>query len=286
VAPQLAHIDTAFIYVASRPGGPHNEEVVGAAIKKIGRERVFLATKGGLSASFKPDSSDAGLRGQLAASLARLGVDCVDLFYEHRRDVATPIEDVARTFRALRDEGKIRFAGLSECTPSELRRANAIFPITAIQMEYSLQARGIEAELLAVCRELKVACVAYSPLGRGMLSGTFASRADIPAGDFRLKSPRFSEELAARNFEKAAALKAIAARKGCTTAQLSLAWLLAKGDDIFPIPGTKSAARAVENAGASAVVLSADDVAELEAAVCEAAGDRYEGKHGQFDARV
>ena len=204
--------------MASRPGGKHNEEVVGEAVRKVGREKVFLATKGSMNADFSPDSSDAGLRAQLASSLERLGLDSVDLYYEHRRDVKTAIEDVMRTMKALKEEGKIRFAGLSECTPAELRRAHAVFPVTAIQVEYSLQARvAVESELLAVARELGVAVVAYSPLGRGMLSGTFASRAEVPDGDWRKSSqPRWSEALAARNFEQAAKLKDIAARKACT----------------------------------------------------------------------
>jgi aryl-alcohol dehydrogenase-like predicted oxidoreductase len=288
VEPAVVMIDTALIYVASRPGGKHNEEVVGEAVRKVGREKVFLATKGSMNADFSPDSSDAGLRAQLASSLKRLGLDSVDLYYEHRRDVKTAIEDVMRTMKALKEEGKIRFAGLSECTPAELRRAHAVFPVTAIQVEYSLQARvAVESELLAVARELGVAVVAYSPLGRGMLSGTFASRAEVPDGDWRKSSqPRWSEALAARNFEQAAKLKDIAARKACTPAQLALAWLLAKSDIVFPIPGTKSAVRAIENARAADVALTAADVAELEALVPEGEGDRYEGKWGQFEARL
>jgi len=281
----LAHLDTALIYSNKREGGRHNEEVVGAAVKRVGREKVFLATKGSMSMAFAPDSSDAGLRAQLASSLARLGVSCVDLYYEHRRDVNTPVEQVAATFKALAAEGKIRFAGLSECTADELRRAHAVFPITAIQMEYSLQSRSIETTgLLAAARELNVAVVAYSPLGRGMLSGTFASRADVAADDWRLSQPRWSEELSAANFAKAAALRAVAERKQCTSAQLALAWLLSKG--AFPIPGSTKAARAVENARACDVALAAEDVAELEALVTEADGDRYAGKWGQYEARV
>lgn len=207
-----------------------------------------------------------------------------DLYYEHRRDVATPIESVMATFKALAAEGKIRFAGLSECTPSELRRAHAVFPVTAVQMEYSVQERGVEKELLAVARELGVAVVAYSPLGRGMLSQTYASPADLPEGDWRRSAPRFAAA-AAENFEKAAALKALAARKGCTSAQLALAWLLSRGPDVFPIPGTKSAVRAVENARAATVELTPAEAAEVEAAVPEATGDRYDGRRGQFEDR-
>ena len=284
-APALAHIDTALIYSNKREGGRHNEEVVGAALKRVGRDKVFLATKGSMSMAFEPDSSDAGLRAQLASSLARLDVASVDLYYEHRRDVKTPVEEVAKTFKALAAEGKIRFGGLSECTADELRRACAVFPIAAVQMEYSLQSRSIERTgLLAAARELGVAVVAYSPLGRGMLSGTFASRAELVEGDWRLTQPRWSEELAAANMAKSAALKAVAERKKCSTAQLALAWLLSKG--AYPIPGTTHAARAVENAQAAAVELSAADVAELEALVPEAEGDRYAGKWGQYETRV
>ena len=283
-APALAHIDTALIYMNARPGGRHNEEVVGAALKRVGRDKVFLASKGSMNADFSPDSSEAGLRAQLASSLARLGVESVDLYYEHRRDVKTPVEQVAATFKALHAEGKIRFAGLSECTADELRRAHAVFPITAVQMEYSLQSRSIETTgLQAAAKELGVAVVAYSPLGRGMLSGTFASRAELKEGDWRLSQPRFSEELAAANLAKAAALKAVAARKGCSAAQLALAWLLAKG--AFPIPGTTHAERAVENVKSGAVALSEEDVKELESLVSEAEGDRYAGKWGQYETR-
>ena len=286
VLPAPAHVDTAFIYVPTRPGGRHNEEVVGEAIKRLGRERFFVATKGSMDVGFVPNSSDAGLRAQLAASLARLGTEYVDLLYEHRRDVATPIESVMATFKALRDEGKIRFAGLSECTASELRRAHAVFPVTAIQMEWSLQSREIESALLGVARELGVAVVAYSPLGRGMLSGTFASRDTLPEGDWRRSSPRWAEAVAARNFAAAAALAAVAARKACSPGQLALAWLLSKGLDVFPIPGSKVGSRAVENARAAAISLSGADVAEVEAAVPQAEGDRYEGRHGQVEARL
>ena len=283
-APALAHIDTALIYSNAREGGRHNEEVVGAALKRVGREKVFLATKGSMSMKFEPDSSDAGLRAQLASSLARLGVESVDLYYEHRRDVKTPVEAVAATFKALAAEGKIRFGGLSECTADELRRACAVHPIAAIQMEWSLQSRSVERTgLLAAARELGVAVVAYSPLGRGMLSGTFASRDELAENDWRRSQPRFSEALAAANLAKAAALKSVAARTQCSTAQLALAWLLTKG--AFPIPGTTHAERAVENVKSGAVALSEEDVKELESLVSEAEGDRYAGKWGQYETR-
>jgi aryl-alcohol dehydrogenase-like predicted oxidoreductase len=287
VSPAKAHIDTALIYIASRLGGRHNEEVVGEAIRRIGRDRVFIATKGSMNPDFSPNSSDSGLRSQLESSLKRLGVSTVDLYYEHRRDLNTPIESVMATFKALKEEGKIRFCGLSECSPSELRAAHAVFPVTAIQMEYSLQSRSIEKELLNVAKELGVAVVAYSPLGRGFLSGTFSSRSELDPTDWRLSQPRFSESLMDANASKASALKSIAEKKKCTTAQLALAWLLHKGgDSIFPIPGTKSAARAIENANSVNIILSHEDLAEIEACVPEAEGDRYEGKWGQFETRL
>jgi aryl-alcohol dehydrogenase-like predicted oxidoreductase len=287
VAPARAFVDTAFIYAASRPGGRHNEEVVGEAVRRLGRERVFLATKGSLGADFKPDSSDAGLRAQLAISLGRLGCDHVDLFYEHRRDVGTPIEAVAATFKALAAEGKIKFAGLSECTAGELRRAHAVFPVTCVQLEYSAQERSIEAGLLVAARELGVAVVAYSPLGRGMLSATFASPASLPEDDWRRTSPRFASDAAGEaNFARAASLAALAQRKGCSPAQLALAWLLSRGDDVFPIPGSKNAVRAVENARAAAITLSADEARAVEDAVPPAEGDRYAARWGQWEDRA
>jgi len=287
VSPAKAHIDTALIYIASRPGGRHNEEVVGEAIKRIGREHVFIATKGSMNPDFSPDSSESALRSQIASSLVRLGIDCIDLYYEHRRDIKTPIESVMSTFKALKEEGKIRFCGLSECSPSELRAAHAIFPVTAIQMEYSLQSRSIEKDLLGVAKELGIAVVAYSPLGRGFLSGTFSSRDQLSSNDWRLTQPRFSEELMDINASKAASLKLIAERKKGTTAQLALAWLLNKGgDSVFPIPGTKNASRAVENFNAVHVHLSQEELIEIEECIPEAKGDRYTNKWGQYETRL
>ena len=283
VAPLKAHIDTALVYTALRPGGRHNEEVVGEAVRRIGRDNVFLATKGSMTMAFEPDSSDAGLRSQLASSLTRLGVSSVDLFYEHRRDPGTPIESVMATMKALAGEGKIKFAGLSEVTATELRRACAVFPVTAVQMEYSLQARSIESELLGVAKELGVAVVAYSPLGRGMLASTFKCLDALPEGDWRRASPRWGEQV---NFAKAAALPDLAASCSITPAQLALAWVLSRGDHVFAIPGTKSPARALENSAASALKLSAGILAKVEAAVPEAEGDRYANKHGQFETRA
>ena len=182
------------------------------------------------------------------------------------------------TFKELVAEGKVKYVGLSEVTPQELRRAHAVFPVTAIQMEYSLTERGIEAELLPVARELGVGIVAYSPLGRGLLSGTVKTATDFPAGDFRATLPIFAAgTAAAKNEARVAAVAAVAARKHCTPAQVALAWLLARGADIVPIPGTKSVARLTENLGAAGVQLTVEDVAELDAGVAVNEEARYAG---------
>ncbi len=286
-APSPAFIDTAFIY--AHPSGAHNETLVGKAIAKHGRDKFVLATKMGVAfPSFTFDSSPAAIRGQLAESLKRLGTNYVDLYYQHRVDPKTPMETVAATFKELHAEGLIRYAGLSECTPDELRRAHAVFPISAVQLEYSLQSRDIEPALLPAARELGVGLVAYSPLGRGLLSGSFSSRADLADGDWRLLQPRFSEDRIAANAAKAAALKDIATGLGVTPGQLALAWLLSRGDDVFPIPGTKSAARVRENMEAAGLVdrITPEVAAALEAAVPEADGERYAGMWGTFNLRL
>ncbi len=195
---------------------------------------------------------------------------------------------VAETFKQLHAEGKIKYAGLSECTPDELRRAHRVFPISAVQMEYSLQTRDIESAIIPACRELGVGIVAYSPLGRGFLSATFAKREDLPANDWRRTVPRFSEENFAANAAKAAALQELAKRLSCTPAQLALAWLLHRGRDIFPIPGTKSRARLQENWASIALADKITDAVakEIEAAVPEAVGERYQGMRGTFNQRL
>jgi len=215
------------------------------------------------------------LRMQLDESLARLRTDHLDLLVLNRPDPSIPIEDTMAVFKAFVAEGKAKYVGLSEATPDQIRRAHAVHPLTAIEQEYSLNTRDIEGELLATVRGLGIGVLAYSPLGRGMLSATLRSRADIAPGDMRLHLPRFSEENIAKNAAKADALAAIASRKGCTPAQLALAWLLAKGADIVPIPGTTKPERLAENVGAASLSLSAADVAEIEANVPEADGERY-----------
>jgi aryl-alcohol dehydrogenase-like predicted oxidoreductase len=228
------------------------------------------------------------IRKQLGESLARLGTDYVDLYYQHRVDSSTPMETVMGVLKELHAEGKIRYAGLSEMTPDELRKAHAVFPVSAVQLEYSLQTRDIEATVLPVARELGIGLVAYSPLGRGLLSQTFKTVEDLPEHDWRRTLPRFSGEAFAKNAAKAENLHKIAERKGCTTAQLAIAWVLRKGADIVPIPGTKSVARVAENLGAAAVAeaLTDADIAEIEANVPEAEEERYAGMWGTFNLRL
>lgn len=245
-----------------------------------GREKFVIATKFGIGATAegvfycgKPDF----LRNQLTQSLERLGTDYIDLYYMHRMDPTTPIEETVTALKALVEEGKIRYIGLSECTPQELRRAHAIHPISAIQMEWSLQTRDLEESIVPVARELGVAIVAYSPLGRGFLAD-IAALDSLSESDWRKQCPRFSGENYEENKRRASKFFEIARRKGCTPAQLALAWVQSRGDDVFPIPGTKSAKRIEENAGAFKVLpLTAEEQAEIEASI-SVVGDRYPEK--------
>jgi aryl-alcohol dehydrogenase-like predicted oxidoreductase len=252
-------IDTAEVY------GPYrNEELVGRAIKDR-RDEVVLATKFGMisHAGGGPgtlDSSPANIRTALEGSLQRLGVDHVDLYYQHRVDPKVPIEEVVGALATLVSEGKIRYIGLSEAGPENIRRAHAAHPITALQTEYSLWTRDPEARAIPLLRELGIGLVAYSPLGRGMLTGAVRS-VD-------------TDENFAHNLSSAEQVEAIAAEVGCTPAQVSLAWLLAKGDDIVPIPGTKRVARVEENVSAAEVSLSPEQLARLDA-IPPAAGDHH-----------
>lgn len=281
-------LDTAWIYQNfAVPGGADtNEGFVGKAIKEFGRDKFVIATKFGIGGK-GPDSSEAFIRNQLSESLKRLDIDCIDLYYQHRPDPNTPIEEVMEVLKALHSEGKIKYAGLSECTGDELRRAHAVFPVTAIQMEWSLQTRDLEATVVPVARELGVAIVAYSPLGRGMLSDTFKSAKDVPAHDWRAKETgRFAGDNLQKNIDDLSAFKAFAEKKGCTPAQLSLAWLLAQGDDVFPIPGTKNPERVVENAATAQVVLSKEEADQVAKLVPQPKGDRYNVMASTFNARV
>lgn len=275
----LNFLDTAFIYCNSK--GESNEELIAKAIAKHGRDKLIIATKFGIDFS-RPsnpfDSSPEAIRSQLATSLKRLGTDYVDLYYQHRADPSTPVETVMKTLKELHAEGKIRYAGLSECSSDELRRAHAVFPVSAIQMEWSLQSRDLEATIIPTARELGVGIVAYSPLGRGLLTGAISSVESLDPTDWRRNIPRFQPDTIAANAKAAENLAAIAARKGCTPGQLALAWVQSRGKDVVPIPGTRSAKRLEENIGAVAIAdaLTPAEIAEIEAAVPEVKGDRYD----------
>jgi len=258
--------DTSDIY------GPRtNEELLGRVFAELGprRDEVQLATKFGVvrdaAGEWKGlDGSPAYVRSACEASLKRLGLDTIDLYYQHRMDPNVPIEDTVGALAELVHQGKVRYLGLSEAGPETLRRAAAVHPIAALQTEYSLWTRDLEARILPTARELGIGIVPYSPLGRGFLTGAIKSRADLAPDDWRLTNPRFSEENFAANLELVAEIQRLAATKDCTPAQLALAWVLSRGDDVVPIPGTRRAERVEENAGATAVALSADELAELE----------------------
>jgi aryl-alcohol dehydrogenase-like predicted oxidoreductase len=268
-------LDTSDVY------GPHtNEVLVGRAIADR-RDQVVLATKFGIVR----DPDDPAARGQngtpeyvkqaAEASLERLGVDHIDLYYQHRVDPGTPIEETVGALAELVQEGKVRYIGLSEASPDTLRRANAVHQITALQTEYSLWSREPEDEILPTCRELGIGFVAYSPLGRGFLTGAIQSVNDLDEDDYRRFSPRFQGENFQRNLDLVTKISELAADKAVTPAQLALAWVLAQGEDIVPIPGTKRRARLEENVGAVDVVLSDDELREIADALPKAAGERY-----------
>ena len=270
-------LDTADVY-----GYGDNETLVGKAIHDR-REKVFLATKFAIvrdrsnphvrGVSGKPDY----VRSSCEASLKRLGVDTIDLYYQHRVDPQTPIEDTVGAMAQLVREGKVRFLGLSEASPATIRRAHAIHPIAALQTEYSLWTRDPEDEVLKTTRELGIAFVAYSPLGRGFLTGQIKKFDDLAADDYRRFSPRFQGENFQKNLDLVTRVELLAKEKNCTPGQLALAWLLAQGDDLIPIPGTKRRKYLEENAGALNVKLSADDLRRIEEATPHgaASGQRY-----------
>jgi aryl-alcohol dehydrogenase-like predicted oxidoreductase len=276
-------LDTAEIY------GPFtNEELVGEAIKG-GRDRVVLATKFGMvsHAGDGPghlDSSPANIRTALTGSLRRLGTDHVDLYYQHRVDPQTPIEETVGALADLVDEGKVRHIGLSEAWVGTIRRAHAVHPITALQSEYSLFTRDQEDEVLPLLRELGIGFVAYSPLGRGMLTGKIRTLDDMDDTDFRKTNPRFMGENFERNQRLVAEVEAIAAELGVTPGQVALAWLLTKGDDIAPIPGTKHVSRVEENVGADAIELSPEQIDRLDK-LPPAAGEHHNEQQMQMIER-
>jgi aryl-alcohol dehydrogenase-like predicted oxidoreductase len=270
-------LDTADMY------GPFtNEELVGRAVKGR-RDRVVLATKCGIVRDAENkmlrgiDGSPAYIRRACDASLRRLGVDHVDLYQLHRMDPRTPIEDSVGAMADLVKAGKTRAIGLSEVGPDTLHRAAKVHPIASLQTEYSLLTRDVEAAVLPACRELEVGFLAYSPLGRGLLTGRYRTRADFGPDDYRQLTPRFQDGNFEANVSLALRAAEVAKTKGCTPAQLALAWLLAKGPDIVPIPGTKSRKRLEENAAGASIQLSAAEITRLEAAVPagEVAGGRY-----------
>src|SRR6266404_4443990 len=269
-------LDTADVY-----GRGHNEKLVGEAIRDR-REKVVLATKFGNVRG--PDGAWLGVNGRpeyvyqaCDASLQRLGIEVIDLYYQHRVDTDTPIEETVGAMKHLVEQGKVRHLGLSEAKPDTIRRAQKVHPIAALQSEYSLWTRDVEAEILPVCRELGIGFVPYSPLGRGFLTSKFKKPEDLSSDDVRRNHPRFAGENLDRNLQLAQRVERLAARKGCTPAQLALAWLLAQGEDIVPIPGTKHIARLEENAAAADIRLTVAELKEIEAAFPPgaAAGARY-----------
>ena len=274
----ITFLDTADVY------GPHtNERLVGEAIAGR-RDQVVLATKFGIVRS-PGDAANAGqtrlngrpeyVRQACDASLQRLGVDYIDLYYQHRVDPQTPIEETVGAMKELVQAGKVRHLGLSEASPEMIRRAHAVHPITALQSEYSLWTRDPEEKVLATIRELGIGFVPFSPLGRGFLSGAIKSLQEIGPNDFRRTLPRFTEENFQRNLRLVAKIEELAAAKGITPAQLALAWVLAQGDDIVPIPGTRRRSRLDENAAAVDVQLTTQELAEIASAVPAAVGARY-----------
>ena len=269
------------LLVTSDIYGPHtNERLVGRAIADH-REQVVLATKFGILRD-PADPARRGVNGRpeyvreaCEASLRRLGTDHIDLYYQHRVDPDTPIEETVGAMAQLVQEGKVRYLGLSEASPETLRRACAVHQISALQTEYSLWTRDPEDDVLAACRELGVGFVAYSPLGRGFLTGAIRSVDDLSADDFRRTTPRFQGENFQRNLDLVEEVQRIAAEKEATPAQLALAWVLAQGEDIIPIPGTRRRTRLEENIGAIEVELTDDDLRRIDDAMPHVSGDRY-----------
>ncbi|MFI9010018.1 aldo/keto reductase [Actinosynnema sp. NPDC053489] len=274
-------LDTADMY------GPHtNEELVGRAIRGR-RDEVVVATKFGILTTddpmAKPVRGDAAyVREAVDGSLRRLGVDHIDLYYQHRVDPTVPVEETAGALKELVEAGKVRHIGLSEAGPATIRRAHAVHPVTAVQSEWSLWSRDIEDEVVPTCRELGIGVVAYSPLGRGLLAGRFTSRGDLSPQDYRLfEQPRFAPGHIDRNVRLAAALAEVAARLGITPGQAALAWVLHRGPDVVPCPGTTKRDHLDENLAAARVRLSPRDLADVEAAaaVHEVGGGRTAPEH-------
>ncbi|MDQ0964300.1 aryl-alcohol dehydrogenase-like predicted oxidoreductase [Streptomyces sp. B4I13] len=273
-------LDTAQMY-----GPLTNESLVGEAVRGH-RDEYVIATKfnyrmddavpGDISTVGPQDGSAEHVRSSVHGSLERLGTDHIDLYYQHRVDPNVPIEETVGALAELVAEGKVRHIGLSEASAETIRRAHAVHPVTAVQSEYSLWSRDVEAEVLPACRELGIGFVPYSPLGRGFLAGRFASLDELDANDWRRENPRFQDANLKANLRLAEKVKEIAAEKEVTPAQLAIAWVLAQGEDLVPIPGTKRRSYLEQNAAATAIALSEDDLARIDAELPEAAGQRYD----------
>ena len=280
-----------FLDTADTYGLGHNETLLARLIAERGRDAVIVATKFGIRREEGAyargiDNDPAYVVAACEASLERLGIDTIDLFYVHRVQTTRPIEEPMEALARLVRDGKVRHVGICEVAPATLRRAHAVHPVTALQSEYSLWTRGVEGEggVLDTCRELGIGLVPYSPLGRGFLTGTVNSIDDLAEDDFRRANPRFRDEHLAANLAIVDAVRAVADEKGCTPAQLALAWVLARGEDVVPIPGTKRARYVEQNAAALSVTLTATDLAALEERIPAdaASGERYttEGMKG------
>jgi aryl-alcohol dehydrogenase-like predicted oxidoreductase len=261
--------------------GPHTNEQLLSRVIAQDRERVFLASKFGISIDPQTlersvNCTPANVRRSCEASLRRLGVEHIDLYYPHRVDPATPIEETVGAMAELVRAGKVRYLGLSEPGPETLRRAHQVFPIAAVQIEYSLWSRGVEKNVLPVLRELGIGLVAYAPLGHGFLTGRYRARQDLAANDFRRTQPRFADGNLPHNLQLIARIAEFASEKGLTPAQFALAWVLHHGDDIVPIVGTKRVQYLEEDLAAAAVCLSAAELARVDQAVPEPAGERYD----------
>ncbi|MEV0304710.1 aldo/keto reductase [Streptomyces prasinus] len=273
-------LDTAQMY-----GPLTNESLVGKAIRGH-RDEYVIATKfnyrmddavpGDMSTVGPQDGSAEHVRSSVHGSLKRLGTDHIDLYYQHRVDPDVPIEETVGALGELVVGGKVRYIGLSEASVETIRRAHAVHPITAVQSEYSLWSRDVEAEVLPACRELGIGFVPYSPLGRGFLAGRFTSPDDLDANDWRRENPRFQDANLEANLRLAAKVKEIAAEKDVTPAQLAIAWVLARGENLVPIPGTKRRTYLEQNAAAVDIALTEDDLARIDAELPEAAGERYD----------
>jgi aryl-alcohol dehydrogenase-like predicted oxidoreductase len=273
----LTLVDTADSY------GPYtNEELIGKAIRGR-RDQVVIATKFGLATGL--DGSPGNARRSAEASLRRLGVDVIDLYFLHRKDPKVPIEESVGAMQDLVAAGKVRFLGLCEVGPETLRRAHRVHPLSALQSEYSILERGVEQAILPAARDLGIGFVPFSPLGRGFLAGAFRSIADLPQGDWRVNIPRFHEDHAAANGKIVEAVQAVGARHGATPAQTALAWVLAQGRDIVPIPGTKRRKYLDQNLDAEAVRLTAEDLLELDRLAAMVSGDRYRPEQARMIER-